>query len=109
MRVNTVNITETAVTYFGDVEDHVVSMSGHLDSMRRTANDLIDLLYNQMGAFQNESMKQLTFVTIFFLPLTFLTGYFGQNFTDFPGIENSDAYFWKIAVPVMAATILILM
>jgi Mg2+ and Co2+ transporter CorA len=74
MRVNTVNITENAVTYFGDVEDHVVSMSSHLDSMRRTASDLIDLLYNQMGSFQNESMKQLTAVTIFFLPLTFLTG-----------------------------------
>lgn len=73
-RVDTVNITENAVTYFGDVEDHVVSMSAHLESMRRTAADLIDLLYNQMGSFQNESMKQLTAVTIFFLPLTFLTG-----------------------------------
>ena len=108
-RVDTVNITENAVTYFGDVEDHVVAMSSHLESMRRTASDLIDLLYNQMGSFQNESMKQLTAVTIFFLPLTFLTGYFGQNFEQFAAIKNSDLYFWQIAIPVMAGTILILM
>lgn len=47
---------------------------------------------------------RLTIVTIIFLPLTLLTGYFGMDFDPFTSLEgHSEMLFWKIAVPVMAA------
>lgn len=54
-------------------------------------------------------MKQLTIVTIIFLPLTFLTGYFGMNITHFPSIHHHENYFWIIALPVAFVVIVFLM
>jgi Mg2+ and Co2+ transporter CorA len=106
--VTTVSISPLARTYLKDVEDHCLLILQNIDTLRGAAGNMISLIYNQMSAIQNETMAVLTYVTIFFLPLTFLTGYFGMNFTDFDAIHNSDTFFWKIAVPVMVFTFVLL-
>ncbi|KAL7787222.1 hypothetical protein V8C43DRAFT_289080 [Trichoderma afarasin] len=104
-------VTPMTHTYLGDVLDHCIIITEALEQCKQSSENLINLIFNTISANQNESMKQLTTVTIIFLPLTFITGFFGQNFPPdgFPEINNGIWYFWACAVPTAFATVLILM
>ncbi|RBR13972.1 uncharacterized protein FIESC28_07938 [Fusarium coffeatum] len=103
-------VTPMTHTYLGDVLDHCIMITEALQQLKQSSDNLINLIFNTIAAHQNESMKQLTTVTIIFLPLTFITGFFGQNFAEegFPEIHHGIWYFWACAVPTVVFTILII-
>ncbi|KAI0199875.1 hypothetical protein F4808DRAFT_430658 [Astrocystis sublimbata] len=103
-------ISPVTCTYLGDVYDHCVVITESLAQTKETASQIISLIFNTIALQQNDTMKQLTFVTIVFLPLTFITGFFGMNFGTFPeATDKSSNYFWMIAVPVAIGTVALLM
>jgi magnesium transporter len=66
--------------YFRDVYDHLIRISDLIDSYRDLLAGAMDAYLSTVANRQNEVMKQLTIIATVFLPLSFLTGFFGMNF-----------------------------
>jgi magnesium transporter len=66
--------------YFRDVYDHLIRISDLIDSYRDLLTGAMDVYLSTVSNRLNVVMKQLTMIATIFLPLTFITGFFGQNF-----------------------------
>jgi magnesium transporter len=66
--------------YFRDVYDHLIRLSDMVDSYRDLLTGAMDVYLSTVSNRTNVVMKQLTLVATIFLPITALTGFFGQNF-----------------------------
>ncbi len=66
--------------YFRDVYDHFVRLADLNESLRDLVSGALDTYLSVTANKTNDIMKTLTIVTVLFMPLTFLTGFFGMNF-----------------------------
>lgn len=66
--------------YFRDVYDHFVRLADLNESLRDLVGGALDTYLSVTANRTNDIMKALTIVTVLFMPLTFITGFFGMNF-----------------------------
>jgi magnesium transporter len=72
--------TRSDIPYFRDVYDHVLLAIDQVEWTRDLLNNVVETQISIASNRQNEVSKQLTIIATIFLPLTFITGFFGQNF-----------------------------
>jgi magnesium transporter len=93
--------------YFRDVYDHLIRISDLMDSYRDLLSGATDLYLSTVSNRQNDVMKQLTVIATIFLPLAFITGFFGQNFGFMINhLIASTWTFWVVGLGSMVATCL---
>jgi CorA-like Mg2+ transporter protein len=73
-------MTPDAERYFRDLYDHLIRISDLVDSYRDLTSGALDTHLSIVSNRLNVVMKQLTIIATIFLPLSFLSGFFGQNF-----------------------------
>ena len=73
-------MTRDIERYFRDLYDHLIRISDLVDSYRDLLTGSLDSYLSTVSNRLNVVMKQLTIIATIFLPLSFLTGFFGQNF-----------------------------
>jgi magnesium transporter len=100
---------DDARDWFRDVYDHLVRISELIDSYRDLLSGALDLYLSTVSNRLNSISKQLTVVATIFLPLTFVTGFFGQNFGTLVRHINSAWAFWGYGVGGMVAAAAVLL
>jgi magnesium transporter len=73
-------MTGESERYIRDLYDHLIRISDMVDSYRDLLSGSLDAYMSVVSNRLNDVMKQLTIIATVFLPLSFLTGFFGQNF-----------------------------
>jgi magnesium transporter len=92
--------------FFRDLYDHLVRLHDLNESLRDLVGGVLDTYLSVINNRMNEIMKTLTTITVLFMPLTFLTGYFGMNF--FEPLGNLTAWTTNPVFYVTLAVIVIL-
>ena len=66
--------------YFRDVYDHLIRLYDLIDNLRDLVTGALDTYLSVVNNRMNDIMKTLTIFATLFMPLTFVTGFFGMNF-----------------------------
>jgi magnesium transporter len=96
-------MTPAAERYFRDIYDHLVRAGQAADSLRDLLMSAVDAHLSTTSNRLNVVMKQLTIIATVFLPLSFATGFFGQNFGWMVNRVAGPWAFWVggVAVPIL--------
>lgn len=73
------DIREEIKPYFLDLVDHMERITDSIDGYRDLVDAALATYYSLVSARTNETMRVLTVISTIFMPLTFLTGFFGMN------------------------------
>ena len=74
-------IPENLRVYFRDAYDHTVQLMDLIDSHREVSTSLVELYMSTVSNRMNEIMKVLTIISSIFIPLSFIAGVYGMNFS----------------------------
>lgn len=94
--------------YFRDIHDHVLRALEQIDITRDLVNSTLDIHLSMQSHRQNEVSKQLTIIATIFLPLTYITGFFGQNFGWMVNNVANAQTFWYLGIGSQIMTVVAL-
>lgn len=74
-------IDEKTKIYLRDAYDHCIQVIDMVESLKEISASIIDMYLSIISNRMNEIMKVLTIISSIFIPLTFIAGIYGMNFS----------------------------
>lgn len=91
-------ISPEVKVFLKDVSDHVNHVNDLVALYREMVNNIYEMNMMNTSNQLNQVMSILTIFSAIFIPLNFMTGFFGMNFSHFPGLGS------KLGIPIFLIT-----
>ena len=101
-RSDTPLISKASRPFLRDSHAHCAQIVDVVEMYRESAGALISTYMSSIAHRSNEIMKMLTMMSSIFVPMTFVAGVYGMNFTHMPELQYTWSY--PVALSVMGLT-----
>jgi magnesium transporter len=91
LRLDTI-ISEDIKPFFKDLHDNVVQTAETVETYRELMSGMMEVNLSSISNRMNKIMKVLTIISTIFIPLTFIVGVYGMNFSNMPELTYPYAY-----------------
>jgi magnesium transporter len=81
IRSESVLIPPEVKLFLRDAYDHCIQAMDLIENYKEVTSSIIDLYLSMVSNRMNEIMKVLTIISVIFIPLTFIAGIYGMNFS----------------------------
>lgn len=97
-------VEKKQIKYFLELRDLCLSLIDDCEHIEIRLESNINLFFSVQGHRMNQVMKTLTVVATIFIPLTFIAGIYGMNFSNMPELSWKWGYFgiWAIMIIIFA-------
>jgi magnesium transporter len=101
-------IKQSTLVYFRDCYDHTVQLNDLMDNYRELSSNLMEVYLSSVSNRLNEVMKVLTIISAIFIPLTFIAGVYGMNFSPEASPWNMPELLSYYGYPICLAVMLVI-
>ena len=105
IKLEKIEINDFSIKYFSELKEQTNNLISNIDFELQELESKINLIFSIQGHRLNEVMKTLTILSVIFIPLTFLAGIYGMNFTNIPELNFKYGYFILLGVMVLVTIV----
>ena len=101
-------VQKNNLKYFAEIKDLCLTLIDNCDMILSSLESKSNLFFSVQGHRMNQVMKTLTIVSTIFIPLTFIAGIYGMNFSNMPELKWKYGSFaiWIIIIIVFFTMIM---
>ncbi len=101
-------IRKTTNVFLKDLYDHTIQIIDTAETFRDMISGMLDIYMSSISNKMNEVMKVLTIFAAIFIPLTFIAGVYGMNFSVMPELNWNWGYPMALIIMISVATIMLI-